>query len=288
MEALILIVVIILAIIVVLRNPIAKKIKKINDLLNIDRSICDFIETLSGWEISPVENDGLCVVITPVGLPKYNLYITYNKKRPENKDIIRLYHALTDEDSLVTKAHRMNVPVEQLINNNLIRSKREMNNDTFAGNSMQRDENYVGNAMLCAISMVANEKDYYLKASLTNLIPILEKPTAIIDRLALIYAVLTVMRNKNIDKNPYINLLIADRYVSFSNDDEIIRFEKRIEYFIIEIKAEMQHSSFFPNAIINTLRHPNEKPIRSIGNISTIDALRNWGIIIETINRYFD
>lgn len=269
------------------RSDITRKIKKINDLLNIDRSICDFINTLHGWEISPTKSDGLRMVITPIGFPKYYLYITYNKNRPENKDILKLYHALTDEDSIVTKAHKMNVPVEQLFNDSQIRNEVNARNNN-EGNSMLRDENYVGKAMLCAMRMIANEKAHYQKIGLTDLIPILEKPIAIIDRLALIYAVLTVMSKKAINKNAYINLLIANGYISFSTDNEIIRFDERIEYFMSEIRVEMQCSSFCPGAIINTLEHPDEAPTRDLGDAFTPEVLTHWFIIIKTISEYFN
>ena len=48
-------------------------------------------------------------------MPIYPLYITYNQQRPNNKEVKNLYWELTNENSIVTKAHNMNVPVEDYI-----------------------------------------------------------------------------------------------------------------------------------------------------------------------------
>lgn len=48
-------------------------------------------------------------------MPIYTLYITYNQRRPNNKEVKNLYWELTNENSIVTKAHNMNVPVEDYI-----------------------------------------------------------------------------------------------------------------------------------------------------------------------------
>ena len=115
MKYFILVILVSILLVVLLLNSTTRRIKKINALLNKDRSVGDFINTLQDWKISPVKCDGLRMVIFPENLPKYYLYITYRDRRPENKDISKLYHALTDGESVVTKAHKMNVPVEQLI-----------------------------------------------------------------------------------------------------------------------------------------------------------------------------
>lgn len=40
-------------------------------------------------------------------MPIYPLYITYNQQRPNNKEVKNLYWELTNENSIVTKAHIM-------------------------------------------------------------------------------------------------------------------------------------------------------------------------------------
>lgn len=96
-------------------NTNANIISKINNIINKDRSVCDFIISLKGWDISPVEVDGLRIVITPMGLPVYHLYITYNGQRPSNDKIRELHYKLTNDNSIVYKAHKMNMPLESYV-----------------------------------------------------------------------------------------------------------------------------------------------------------------------------
>lgn len=98
-------------------NPDTQRIRKIQSLLNKDRTICDFINMLDGWRIEPnLSSDrGLRIMINPVVMPMYSLYITYNGRRPTNDEIKILYDKLTSEDSIVTKAHKMDMPVENYI-----------------------------------------------------------------------------------------------------------------------------------------------------------------------------
>lgn len=96
-------------------NPDATRIRTIQTLLNKDRSICDFINMLDGWRIDPMSKHGLRILIDPVVMPMYSLYITYKGDRPTSDEIKLLYDKLTGEDSIVTKAHKMNMPVDQYI-----------------------------------------------------------------------------------------------------------------------------------------------------------------------------
>ena len=109
---------IILAVVVVILlvffNPTAKRIRKINELIDKDRSVCDVIEALEGWQILPVDTGGLKIVLTTSHILN-ELYITYKGKRPTNEDIEYLYKELTREDSVVTKAHKANMPVDMYI-----------------------------------------------------------------------------------------------------------------------------------------------------------------------------
>lgn len=94
-------------------NSTTSEIRKINNILQKDRSVCDFInEKLDGWVISVIPSDGLRVVITPIGMPNYYLYITYNGQRPTNEQIKTLYYELTNDNSLVAKAHKKNIPYD--------------------------------------------------------------------------------------------------------------------------------------------------------------------------------
>ena len=58
---------------------------------------------------------GLRIMINPVVMPMYALYITYKERRPTNDEIKVLYNRLTSKDSIVTKAHEMDMPVENYI-----------------------------------------------------------------------------------------------------------------------------------------------------------------------------
>lgn len=93
-------------------NPKANRIRKINSIINKDRSVCDFIASLDGWNIDAFAVQGLRMVITPKGFPVYYLYITYNEKNPSDDKVWELYHSLTDPDSVVYRAHKINVPVD--------------------------------------------------------------------------------------------------------------------------------------------------------------------------------
>lgn len=93
-------------------DPNTKRIRDIQRLLNIDRSVCDVINSLDDWEIAPYNAIGLKIVIDPKVMPMYNMYITYKGKRPSNGKIKELHFVLTNEDSIVTKAHKQGVPVE--------------------------------------------------------------------------------------------------------------------------------------------------------------------------------
>lgn len=109
-------VIIILGIGILFFNPAAVRIRKIQSLLNKDRTICDVINSIDGWSIDNLTTDGLRILIDPVVMPIYALYITYKGKSPTSYEIKDLYHRLTNENSIVTKAHKMNMPVEDYLN----------------------------------------------------------------------------------------------------------------------------------------------------------------------------
>lgn len=97
-------------------NPTANRIRKINALINKDRSVCDVIMSLDNWEVTPINTGGLKMALPSSPIIK-ELYITYQGRRPDNSDIKYLYWELTREDSIVTKAHKANVPVEVYLEN---------------------------------------------------------------------------------------------------------------------------------------------------------------------------
>lgn len=96
-------------------NPYARKVRTIQKLLNKDRTVCDVINMLDGWAITPTDKQGLRILIDPVVMPIYPLYITYHNHMPTDKELKYLHKVLTDENSIVTKAHEMNMPVENYI-----------------------------------------------------------------------------------------------------------------------------------------------------------------------------
>ena len=96
-------------------NPAAVRIRKIQSLLNKDRTVCDVINSFDGWSIDSLNSDGLKILIDPVVMPIYALYITYKGRRPTIDDLKDLHYRLTNKDSIVTKAHKMNMPVEKYL-----------------------------------------------------------------------------------------------------------------------------------------------------------------------------
>lgn len=96
-------------------NPNARRIRKIQALINKDRSVCDVVNALDGWKIDKSNQCGLRIIIDPVVMPMYSLYITYKGEMPSNKEIKNLYFELVNENSIVTKAHKLNMPVENYI-----------------------------------------------------------------------------------------------------------------------------------------------------------------------------
>lgn len=100
-------------------DPKSRRIRKIQSLINKDRTVCDFINLLNGWEISNIKRDALKIIVNPVVIPMYNLYITYKKRRPTNEEIKKLHWELTNKNSIVTKAHQNNLPVEWYIKSSI-------------------------------------------------------------------------------------------------------------------------------------------------------------------------
>lgn len=96
----------------------AKRINDINEILQKDRSVCDFINSLEGWNISPIKSDGLRIPIKPSmpTLPEYYLYIVYDGVKPTDIKIKQLHEALIGKTSIVSQAHRQNIPYEQYVN----------------------------------------------------------------------------------------------------------------------------------------------------------------------------
>lgn len=107
--------IVVVGIIYALWNPTAKRIRKIQVLINKDRTVCDFINSLDGWSIGNIGTSGLRIMVDPVIIPMYALYITYKEEKPSNNEIKELYYALTNIKSDVHKAHQMNIPYEDYL-----------------------------------------------------------------------------------------------------------------------------------------------------------------------------
>lgn len=106
---------IVIVVLLLFFNTNANRIRKINNIINKDRSVCDFIISLDGWNVSTTETGGLRIIITPIGMPRYSLYITYKGERPSNDNIRELHYKLTNGNSIVYKAHKMNMPLETYV-----------------------------------------------------------------------------------------------------------------------------------------------------------------------------
>ena len=100
-------------------NPNANRIRKIQFLINKDRTVTDAINIMDGWLVSScVGMDcGVALLVIPElkMCPKYYLYLTYNERTPTAEEIKNLHLALTDKDSIVSKAHRKNITVESYL-----------------------------------------------------------------------------------------------------------------------------------------------------------------------------
>ena len=94
-----------------------RRIRKIQSLINKDRTVCDYIETLSGCNVcsEKLSKEGLAILVKPIAMPLYKLKITYYEKTPTNEQIDNLYKSLTSGSSIVTKAHSANMPVGKYI-----------------------------------------------------------------------------------------------------------------------------------------------------------------------------
>ena len=107
--------IVVVGIIYTLWSPTAKRIRKIQALINKDRTVCDFINSLDGWSIGNIGESGLRIMVAPSIMPMYALYITYKGKRPSNNEIKELYYELTNIKSDVYKAHQMNISYEDYL-----------------------------------------------------------------------------------------------------------------------------------------------------------------------------
>lgn len=106
-------------------NSEANKIRKTNNLLQKDPTLVDYINSKVDWNISTTPTDGITFVLfPPFNLPAYKLYLTYKGKHPE-KMFDMLYKDITRKRSIVTRAHRANITVDEY-------SKRVVNEQQIA------------------------------------------------------------------------------------------------------------------------------------------------------------
>lgn len=100
-------------------NPSANRIRKIQSLINKDRTVTDAINIIDDWLISScVGMDcGIRILVIPElkMWPKYYLYLTYKERMPTAEEIKNLHLALTNENSIVSKAHKKNITVESYL-----------------------------------------------------------------------------------------------------------------------------------------------------------------------------
>lgn len=100
-------------------NPSANRIRKIQSLINKDRTVTDAINIMDDWLVSScVGMDcGVALLVIPElkMCPKYYLYLTYKERMPTAEEIKNLYLTLTNESSIVTKAHKKNITVESYL-----------------------------------------------------------------------------------------------------------------------------------------------------------------------------
>lgn len=144
----------------------------------------------------------------------------------------------------------------------------------------------------CAIDMISNEGVYYGLRSNAEMLSVLTRKTSYIDRIALIYAILVMLLNKQIPKEPFVLDIIEHLSgIEFVERDIkhliVARLDERIEYFKSEIEIELECSAFIPSAIIKTLMNPTQPPTRTITGINPLEAINHWKIIIDTTYGYF-
>ena len=71
-------------------NPTAVRIRKIQSLINKDRTVCDVINELEGWNIDNKKTDALRILVNS-SISVYALYITRKGKDPTTNEIKRHY-----------------------------------------------------------------------------------------------------------------------------------------------------------------------------------------------------
>lgn len=93
------------------------EIKEINDLINKDRSVCDFINALSdyGWSIDTFNTKGIRLVIFSELGGTYYLYLSYNGGMPPKDKLQQLHRAMTCKESPITEAHKIGVPYDKYV-----------------------------------------------------------------------------------------------------------------------------------------------------------------------------
>lgn len=111
-------VVAIVLIFIFMKGTGASEIASINNLVQKDRSVCDYINNLPGWAVGPYGEEGIKIVINAHGAGTYNLYITYNGIRPTTKQFKDLHYKLTNSTSPIMKAHKLNMPYDLYIARN--------------------------------------------------------------------------------------------------------------------------------------------------------------------------
>lgn len=152
----------------------------------------------------------------------------------------------------------------------------------------------VSKVLSCGIDIINNESVFYRHLDNVNMLATLKSryKTSLIDRISLIYSVLTIMFKYPIRKEVFVLDMLSELMdMEFVTDDiknhVVARFDERIEYFKSEIEIEMKCSSFLPSAMIKTLENPANPPTRDITGMDVLEVLKHWDIISKTISAYF-
>ena len=146
----------------------------------------------------------------------------------------------------------------------------------------------------CSNNIILNENVYHRISGNYNIIrTISDKYTiSFVDRIALVYSVITKMLKIKIDKVVFTQIitrtLISFKFITEDIKENIFqRLNESIKFFSDEIDVELKCSFFLPTAIINILRNPDLMPSHEITGIDPIESLKHWGIISDTISAFF-
>lgn len=103
------IIIVVVLLLIFFFNPKSNQIRWLNEIVNNDITVVDFINTLNGWNMTTQKVDGVRLVIFPKDAPTYYMYLTYCSKAPSLNQLSNLRYELLNDKSKVQIAHILNM-----------------------------------------------------------------------------------------------------------------------------------------------------------------------------------